>query len=202
MRPRRTLVHPRQTRPASQTKKGHARMRPRMAFCIGIAGRDQPSASPCLVFYIQLYTQKCTGKERNGRCEEIVTHIDAASSTCTNLHHAIGRLWTGPPTARSCCGSYRGWVVGKVSGEATRTCAGDLMPPCKNPCRFWARADSDIKKRSFFGTSHRGHTFVGNRAVVDVTGARWLGTENGSQASGKRLFVSAPTRTPWRSAAR
>ena len=50
-------------------------MRPRMAFCFGIADGDQPPASPNLVFYIQLYPQKCSGKERFGRYAEIVTHI-------------------------------------------------------------------------------------------------------------------------------
>jgi hypothetical protein len=50
-------------------------MRPRMAFCIGIAGRDQPSASPCLVLYVQLYPQNHNCKERLGRCRENVTHI-------------------------------------------------------------------------------------------------------------------------------
>jgi hypothetical protein len=57
-----------------------------MAFCIGIANRDQPSASPNLVVSVHLYPRKRGGKERFRHLGKIVTHIDMASSNCINLH--------------------------------------------------------------------------------------------------------------------
>ena len=69
-------------------EKGHARMRPRMAFCIGITDGDQPSASPCLVVYVQLYPQNHDCKERLGRYRENITYIRHGFIT---LHHSA--LW-------------------------------------------------------------------------------------------------------------
>ena len=108
MRPHRTLDHPRQTRPAGQIKKATRGCGPAWPYYIGITDGDRPSASPYLVFYIQLYTQKYLGKEQESRYAEIVTHIDTASSACTNLHHAIGRSWTNPPLHAS-TGSLSRW---------------------------------------------------------------------------------------------
>ena len=94
-------------------------MRPRMAFCIGITDGDQPSASPNLVFNIQLYPQNRMGKERIGRLEEIVTHIDTAAPPCISLH---SMFWSAriklPAIARKCWGSYPGEVISEDSRGA------------------------------------------------------------------------------------
>ena len=75
-------------------KKGHARMRPRMAFCIGIAGRDQSVGVAESGFQFSVYPERRCRKERISSLDEIVTHLDMAAPACISLHSV---LWHAGP---------------------------------------------------------------------------------------------------------
>ena len=65
-----------------------------MAFCIGIAGRDQSAGVAESGFQFSVYPKSRSGKERIGGPEETVTHLDMAAPGCISLHNV---LWHAGP---------------------------------------------------------------------------------------------------------